>query len=99
MSRHLTRELIANHANVVTAPVADELRQPVQVDRSFEMPTGLYVATAAGYLAFLAILVSAFASPGRGDDRCPNLMRVQARSAGGEARGRSVRSRENLRGE
>ncbi len=64
MSRHLTRELIADHANVVTPPMADDLRQPVQVDRSFEMPTGLYVATAACYLAFLAILVSAFASPG-----------------------------------
>lgn len=64
MSRHLTRELIADHANVVAAPAAAEQRQPVQVDRSFELPTGLYVATAACYLAFLTILVATFASPG-----------------------------------
>ena len=64
MSKHLTRELIADHATVVAVPAAPELREPRKVDRSFEMPTGLYVTTAACYLAFLAILVTTFASPG-----------------------------------
>ncbi|MGB5780205.1 hypothetical protein [Allopontixanthobacter sediminis] len=64
MSRHLTREVIADQANVVAVPTIVEALQPVQVDRSFEMPTGLYVATAACYLAFLAILVTSFSSPG-----------------------------------
>ncbi len=64
MSKHLTRELMADHANVVPVPSIQEVRQPVQVDRSFEMPTGLYMTAAACYAGFLVILVTAFASPG-----------------------------------
>ncbi len=64
MSKHLTRELIADQVNVVTVPHVSEARGPAQVDRSFEMPSALYVTAAACYLAFLAILVTAFASPG-----------------------------------
>jgi len=68
MSKHLTRELIADQANVVAAPESSpsvaQAIQPEQVDRTFEIPTGLYVTTAACYLAFLAILVTAFSSPG-----------------------------------
>ncbi|MDZ4308428.1 hypothetical protein [Allopontixanthobacter sp.] len=64
MSKHLTREVIADQANVVAIPAIIEVAQPVQVDRSFELPSGLYVATAACYLAFLAILATSFSSPG-----------------------------------
>lgn len=64
MSKHLTRELIADRAKVVAVPSVPEICQPVQVDRSFEMPTGLYVTAAACYVGFLAILVTAFASSG-----------------------------------
>jgi hypothetical protein len=64
MSKHLTRELIADHAKVVAVPSVPEIRQPVKVDRSFEMPTGLYVTAAACYVGFLAILVTVFASLG-----------------------------------
>lgn len=66
MSRYLTREVITDHANVVGGPSVVEAGQPAQVDRTFELPTGLYVTTAACYLAFLAILVTSFASPGLG---------------------------------
>lgn len=70
MSKHQTRESIADHATVVAAPVArdvsvpKEIEQEAQVDRTFELPSGLYIITAACYLAFLAILGTAFASPG-----------------------------------
>ena len=64
MSKHLTREVMADHANVVALPSVPVAIEPVQVDRSFEMPNGLYVTAAACYLAFLVILVTAFASPG-----------------------------------
>ncbi|MCT2558521.1 hypothetical protein N0B51_05960 [Tsuneonella sp. YG55] len=59
MSKHLTRELVAGAAEVRT-----ELLQPVTVDRSFELPRGLYVATAAAYLGFLAVLATGLSSPG-----------------------------------
>lgn len=64
MSKHLTREVIADQANVVAVPALVEAILPTQVDRRFELPTGLYVATAACYLAFLAILATSFSSPG-----------------------------------
>ena len=64
MTKHLTRELIADQANVVAVPRAAEVLAPVQVDRSFELPSGLYAVTAACYLAFLAILATGFASSG-----------------------------------
>lgn len=59
MTRHLTRELMAE-----TAVVRDELLQPVVVDRSFELPRGLYIATAGLYLGFLAVMAAGFVSPG-----------------------------------
>lgn len=64
MSKHLTREIMADYATVLAAPSAADVREPMQVDRSFELPSGLYMMTAACYLAFLAILSTAFASPG-----------------------------------
>lgn len=59
MSKHLTRELIAEHAQV--RPV---LLQPVVVDRSFELPRGLYGATAALYLGFIATMALGLGNPG-----------------------------------
>ena len=59
MSRHLTRELVA-----ATAEVRTELRQPITVDRSFELPHGLYLATGGLYLGFLAVLAVGLSSPG-----------------------------------
>ena len=62
MSRHITREVMADHGVIVDAPRVP-LAMPV-ADRSFELPKGLYMATAACYLAFLAILATALKSPG-----------------------------------
>ena len=59
MSRHLTRELVAQQAEV-----RSELLHPVVVDRSFELPRALYVATASLYLGFIAVLGLGFATPG-----------------------------------
>lgn len=59
MSRHLTRELIVDKAIV-----REDIRLPVTVDRSFELPKVLYGATVALYLGFLAVLAAGFSSPG-----------------------------------
>ena len=59
MSRHLTRELVAE-----AAEVRSELLHPVTVDRTFEIPRALYFATAGCYLGFVGIMALGFASPG-----------------------------------
>lgn len=59
MSTHLTRELVARHADV-----REELLQPVVVDRSFELPRGLYAATGVLYLGFLAVMAIGLSTPG-----------------------------------
>ena len=68
MAEFKPKEIIARHARVeavpsfvVSAPVQPHVDHP---PRSFELPTGLYVATAACYFGFLAIMASAFSSPG-----------------------------------
>lgn len=59
MSQKLSRDLIAE-----TAVVHAQLPQPLTVDRSFELPAGLYVATASLYLGFLATMAIGLATPG-----------------------------------
>lgn len=59
MSKHLTRELVAEHAVIVEAP-----RPAHEVDRSFELPKGLYVATVGLYLGFLAVMAFGLSTPG-----------------------------------
>ena len=59
MSKLLTRELIAQQAAIVHAPKARH-----EVDRTFELPKGLYAATVGLYLGFLAIMAAGFAAPG-----------------------------------
>jgi len=63
MSKNLSREQIADHANVIEASGSD-YRAPTEIIRNFELPKGLYMTTALCYLAFLGILATAFASPG-----------------------------------
>ena len=59
MSEHISRQVIAEQAVVNdTLPVVPE------ADRSFTLPTSLYVATAGLYFAFLAIMALGFSSPG-----------------------------------
>lgn len=59
MSRHLARNLVAERAIIrARLPVAPA------VDRSFELPSALYAATAALYFAFLAVMAAGFSAPG-----------------------------------
>ncbi|ANY20152.1 hypothetical protein A6F68_01639 [Tsuneonella dongtanensis] len=58
MSRHLTREIVAEAATVRT-----ELLHPVTVDRTFELPRGLYLSTVGLYLGFLAVMAFGMGSP------------------------------------
>jgi hypothetical protein len=41
-----------------------EARKPVKNDCCFELPSGLYKASAAGYLGFLAVMAIALMNPG-----------------------------------
>jgi len=59
MSKHFTRELVAEQAFVVDAPKVVH-----EVDRSFELPRGLYVATVGLYLGFLAVMAAGLSTPG-----------------------------------
>ena len=59
MVKHFTRELVAEHAAIVESP-----KVPHQVDRSFELPKGLYLATVGFYLGFLAVMAAGLSSPG-----------------------------------
>lgn len=58
MAQKLNRAAMADHADVHDAPPAAS--ESHQVDRTFELPTGLYIATAVCYLAFLGITALAF---------------------------------------
>ena len=57
MSKNYTREVIAQHARIVEAPKTHEL------DRTFELPKGLYAATVGLYLGFLAVMWAGLSAP------------------------------------
>lgn len=59
MSKHLTRELVAEQAIIVDAP-----KPRYEVDRTFELPKGLYAATVALYLGFLMVMAAGLSTPG-----------------------------------
>lgn len=59
MSKHLTRELVAEQATIVAAP------KPLhEVDRTFQLPKGLYAGTVGLYLGFLVVMAVGFSTPG-----------------------------------
>lgn len=62
MSEFVAREALHSTAKIVPAPGAAEARSVVRVeiDRTFELPTGLYVATVALYLGFIGVMALAF---------------------------------------
>ena len=60
MAQRLTRETVAEQA-IVLPEMA--LRASTTVDRSFELPAALFVATAGCYLAFLATMAVGFGNP------------------------------------
>jgi hypothetical protein len=61
MAERLTRQLVAEKAIVLDEP---ELRLPTSVDRTFELPAGLYLATAGSYFGFLGVMALGFGNPG-----------------------------------
>jgi len=58
MAEHISQQDLARIATITDAPVA------MKVDRSFGLPTGLYMATAGAYLAFLTLMASMLLNPG-----------------------------------
>ena len=59
MSKNLPRDLIADQAIIHDMPVHRTV-----VDRTFELPKGLYVATVGLYLGFLAVMATGLSTPG-----------------------------------
>lgn len=59
MSKLITNEFVSEKARIVEAP-----RAPTVVNRTFELPRGLYGATVAAYLGFIGIMAAGFQSPG-----------------------------------
>ncbi|WP_232491624.1 hypothetical protein [Novosphingobium kaempferiae] len=57
MSQRLTQQQLQGLATVTAVPAR------TKVDRSFGLPTGLYVATVALYLAFIGVMASVFMNP------------------------------------
>lgn len=67
MTEFITREALVQVAIVTeAAQLAPDRREIVrsEIDRSFELPTGLYLATAAFYLGFVAVMGLSFMNPG-----------------------------------
>ncbi len=61
MAEYLTREQIAATADThAKLPVA---RAAHEVDRTFELPTGLYAATVGLFLAYIGLMTVGFAHP------------------------------------
>lgn len=66
MTKLIHDHLSRGQARIVAAPTSasePKARHQVEQDRNFELPTGLYLATIAAYLGFLAIVGSALMAP------------------------------------
>ena len=61
MAEKRSRQLIAAEAIIHDTP---PVRLATTVDRSFELPAAVYVATAGAYFAFLGIMALGFGNPG-----------------------------------
>jgi hypothetical protein len=59
MTEFATREAIAKVAAVTPAPPVAGPHVRSEIDRSFELPTGLYTTTVALYLGFIAVMALA----------------------------------------
>jgi len=58
MAQKISQQDLANIATITDAPVL------TKVDRSFGLPTGLYVATVAAYMGFIGVMALALMNPG-----------------------------------
>lgn len=61
MAEQLPRAALAAHATIHAAPPAAVAQPPV--DRTFELPVGLYGTTVALYLGFVATMAIGFGAP------------------------------------
>ncbi len=57
-------KLIANPRLTQLAQIVEAPKLPHKVDRSFELPVGLYVMTAGAYLAFIGLMAAMFMNGG-----------------------------------
>lgn len=62
MSQFVARDVLHDTADIVAAPAHAASPAPIreEIDRTFELPTGLYVATAGLYLGFIAVMAATF---------------------------------------
>jgi len=58
----IAEKALIHAAAPVAAPASE--REATQVARTFELPTGFYAATVAGYLGFIAVMCVGLADPG-----------------------------------
>lgn len=63
MSEFVTREALHTAAVIVPAPTTQPLVR-AEIDRTFELPTGLYAATAGLYLGFIGVMALTFGNTG-----------------------------------
>ena len=64
MSKLVQDKLATGEARIVDAPTSSKApRHQVEVDQNFELPSVLFGATVACYLAFLGVMLGAFAAP------------------------------------
>lgn len=62
MSQFVAREELHANAKIVAAPAHSAAPAVIreEIDRTFELPTGLYVATAGLYLGFIGVMATTF---------------------------------------
>jgi hypothetical protein len=58
MAEHISQQDLARIATITDAPVR------TRVDRSFGLPTGLYVVTVAAYMGFIGLMAALLMNPG-----------------------------------
>lgn len=64
MSKLVQDKIASGQARVVDAPtISNAPRHQVEVDQNFELPSVLFGATVFCYLAFLGLMLGAFAAP------------------------------------
>jgi hypothetical protein len=63
MTELVTREQLHQIADILPAPRTAKAPTPHTTDRSFELPTGLYVATAVLYFGVIGVMSLAFMNP------------------------------------
>lgn len=65
MTELVTRKSLTQFALVMPEfTPAPTVAEPTVVDRSFELPTALYVVTAGAYFGFVGLMAASFGNPG-----------------------------------